>query len=375
MKSFKNFLKESVNSADSKEALLKLIEKLKKVKVQKGNFVWDFKGTKSVIRFKFLGKAKDDLLKELKAIDASYSTGKFFGDRDCIQYEFDDGSVVQFVPSGGQVGSSGNSGHQFERDFAEALKVYFENPKADVKFKDAIQHIETIIKTKFPKERVVNIKSVGELNQKREIALTNKGLAVKGSLNIGNTVTDITIEMSGNKNLYLSLKVGDAKFLNKGIKDIVPDNEMKLGKIQNKLGQAFLNQMGINNEWFCESYNAAFEKRKQHFNIPRETEFKGDINGVKNLVKAAIGFGYLVVKKDKGSSKVDVIDLLDEQSLNHEVANIRNFKVLYPAMGSGSKTVSLKCETRSYKLAFVIRNRNSGVYPNSVDLNYQTKSH
>ena len=75
--------------------------------------------------------------------------------------------------------------------------------------------------------------SVGELNQRRPLSISGNSLKLgNGAVDIGNTVTDITLKFNGNTEVYLSLKYGNTlAFANIGVGTVFKESEMKSGKM------------------------------------------------------------------------------------------------------------------------------------------------
>ena len=77
---------------------------------------------------------------------------------------------------------------------------------------------------------------------------------------IGSTVTDITLDTECNnkkRKIYLSLKTsGTTNLSNLGLKTTVfPVDEVKAGKIEQEDGKALLKTFGLNEQFFCATFN------------------------------------------------------------------------------------------------------------------------
>ena len=194
--------------------------------------------------------------------------------------------------------------------------------------------------------------------------------------NIGSTVTDITLHLENGKRVYLSLKVGDAKFLNKGVGSAFPQKEIMEGKITNKAGVELLEMLGIDNYYFCEVYKALDEKRDKDKNIPREVSIPNPSDKLKKFIEEAIGYGYIMVKrKDKNSDDILIQNFLQPEFVRAEAESIKDVRVIYPKQGENSKTISVSMTTKHYVITIVIRNRGGAgkFFPTSMDVNYRSR--
>ena len=389
MKSFRMFLKESFNKADKEEEILTYIKnnllslKLNNGSSAKDTVCWEIKGTNTIKRFKILYNEFDNVKSILRKSGFAFSEGTFFHGRLGFQFEIDNGRKIQFGCSGGKVGSQGNSGHQFEAEFQKDLEEYFKNPLAKLKFPQAIHKLLTMVKSQFGADVISSSHDGGE-NKKRKVSISTGKIDIDGdneenkdNANVGSTVTDITLNLSNGKQVFLSLKVGDAKFLNKGVGSALPQSEIKNGKITNEAGVKLLKMLGIDNYYFCEVYKALDEKRKKDSTIPREVKISSPSKELKKFIEEAIGYGYIMVKREKrGSNNVLIQNFTKPEFAQNEANSIEDVRVIYPSQNKDSKTISVSMKTKHYIITIVIRNRSGigKVFPNSMDVNYRTRT-
>ena len=360
-------------------------DKLLSLKTDNGKaIVWEVKGISSARRFKVLWSELENVRIILGKSNIKVVPSVVFDKRKGFVIVFENGRQIQFGSSGGQVGSSGNSGHQFEAEFQKDLQEYFKNPSTNnLKFPMAIHELVSMVHNSYGSDIIASTHDGGE-NKKRKVSVNTGKIDVdsdnkdnKDNANIGSTVTDVTLHLENGKKVYLSLKVGDAKFLNKGVGSAFPQDEIRKGRITNKAGVELLEMLGIDNYYFCEVYKALDEERDKDENIPREVKISHASEGLKKLIEEAIGYGYIMVKrKDKNSDDILIQNFLQPEFTRAEAESIKDVRVIYPKQGENSKTISVSMTTKHYVITIVIRNR-GGVgkfFPTSMDVNYRTKS-
>ena len=359
-------------------------ERLLSLKTENGKaIVWETKGTKNSKRFKVLCNELENVRIILGKSNIKVVPSVVFDKRKGFVIVFENGRQIQFGSSGGQVGSSGNSGHQFEAEFQKDLQEYFKNPSTNnLKFPMAIHELVSLVHNSFGSDIIASTHDGGE-NKKRKVSVNTGEIDVdkdnednKDNANIGSTVTDITLHLENGKRVYLSLKVGDAKFLNKGVGSAFPQKEIMEGRITNKAGIELLDMLGIDNYYFCEVYKALYEERDKDENIPREVKIPHTSDKLKKLIEEAIGYGYIMVKKEKTSNKILIQNFLQPEFARAEAESIKDVRVIYPKQGKNSKTISVSMTTKHYVITIVIRNRGGAgkFFPTSMDVNYRTKS-
>ena len=372
------------HDASEEDNVLEIIkDKLLSLKTDNGKaIVWEVKGISSARRFKVLWNELENVRFILGKSNIKVVPSVVFDKRKGFVIVFENGRQIQFGSSGGQVGSSGNSGHQFEAEFQKDLQEYFKNPSTNnLKFPMAIHELVSMVHNSYGSDIIASTHDGGE-NKKRKVSVNTGKIDVdsdnkdnKENANIGSTVTDITLHLENGKRVYLSLKVGDAKFLNKGVGSAFPQDEIRKGRITNKAGVELLEMLGIDNYYFCEVYKALDEERDKDENIPREVKIPHASEGLKKLIEEAIGYGYIMVKrKDKNSDDILIQNFLQPEFARAEAESIKDVRVIYPKQGENSKTISVSMRTKHYVITIVIRNRGGAgkFFPTSMDVNYRT---
>ena len=385
MITFRQFLMESYkHDASEEDNVLEIIkDKLLSLKTDNGKaIVWEVKGISSARRFKVLWSELENVRVILGKSNIKVVPSVVFDKRKGFVIVFENGRQIQFGSSGGQVGSSGNSGHQFEAEFQKDLQEYFKNPSTNnLKFPMAIHELVSMVHNSYGSDIIASTHDGGE-NKKRKVSVNTGKIDVdkdnednKDNANIGSTVTDITLHLENGKKVYLSLKVGDAKFLNKGVGSAFPQKEIMEGRITNKAGVELLDMLGIDNYYFCEVYKALAENRAKDKNIPREVSIPNPSEGLKKLIEEAIGYGYIMVKKEKTSNKILIQNFLKPEFARAEAESVKDVRVIYPKQGENSKTISVSMTTKHYVITIVIRNRGGAgkFFPTSMDVNYRSR--
>ena len=273
-------------------------------------------------------------------------------------------------------GSSGgrgvkNQGNAFEGIFATAIEKWWAGEEQDMKLSKAVEDVAEIYKLKELKELKVEIevKTVGELNNRRPIVYTPKVLIsskipVRDN-NLGQVVSDVTL-ISQKKEYYLSLKTsGTVTFFNSGIKQVFLTSEIKSGKIENPNGIKLLEMFNIKNELFCDIYNG---KLKQGYS---EDVFKtmtpAQKSNLKDFLKSGIGHGYTIVHKIGGSIKVYEID----KPYMEKAATPLSCTVYYGGKTGTGKRIDMEIETQKYILKVNIRDTQGGDgYPTRIMCDY-----
>ena len=197
---------------------------------------------------------------------------------------------------GGQGAKSGkqNLGLVFEKDLFDSLVGYFETGKPTGKYgKQAKEIIDS--QGKKIKKPLTEVVAVGELNQRRPLSISGSSLKLgNGAVDIGSTVTDITLKYNGNTEVYLSLKYGNTlAFANIGVGTVFKESEMKSGKM-NANAKTICKVFGLSETSFSETFtNYPHSKKLQ--NHQQDVTSTCDKNAISNLLKQMVGKGYVMV--------------------------------------------------------------------------------
>ena len=250
-------------------------------------------------------------------------------------------------------GSSGNRGKNnrgnlFEPQYADALVDWFAgyDKQIDQNILKSIEDLDDCYNLRDSKTLKVDV--VGGENTKRplyfnpKIGLTNpKGTGT----DIGKSVTDVTLIMDNNKEVYLSLKLGNTvTFFNVGIRTILPPKDIQTYNIQNSNGKKLLKLFGIDEKLFCDVFNG-----KLKIGIVKDTT--PDAANMKSLLETGIGKGYHIIHKV--SSKI-VSKKMDQTALT-KASKVTTCKVYYGGKGGKGKRIDMEMESATYKFKINIR--------------------
>lgn len=150
-------------------------DKLLSLKTDNGKaIVWETKGTKNSKRFKVLCNELENVRIILEKSNIKVVPSVVFDKRKGFVIVFENGRQIQFGGSGGQVGSSGNSGHQFEAEFQKDLQEYFKNPSTNnLKFPMAIHELVSIVHNLYGSQ-IINSTHDGGENKKRKVSIMER---------------------------------------------------------------------------------------------------------------------------------------------------------------------------------------------------------
>jgi len=260
-------------------------------------------------------------------------------------------------------------GIKFEKDLFDSLISYYETGKeSGVYGKQAKQIIESI--GKKMRAPLTGVVAVGELNQRRPLSISGSNLNLgDGSVDIGSTVTDITLNFNGNKHAYLSLKYGNTlAFANIGVGTIFKETEMKQYKMNNS-AKTICKIFGMSETSFCETF-ANYPHTKKIQNHEVDVTNTCDKSALQNLLRQMVGKGYVMVH-GKGS-KIDVYDI-DDSYWRSATTLQGKVTVYYGGTTGKGKKVIVSCESAKYKFQFNFRNKQSGTFPSHIMCDYQKK--
>jgi hypothetical protein len=247
-------------------------------------------------------------------------------------------------------GSSGNRGvnnrgNNFEPQFAYELNRWWQGETvSNPNMLSAIENLDETYGLK--KQKTLKIELEGGSNTKRplifgsNIQISNP----KGSgTDVGKTVTDITLT-SGNKKIYLSLKLGTTvTFFNVGVRTILSPNDIKSYNIKGD-GKKLLDLFGIDETLFCDVFN-------ERLSGGQKVNASINVDAMNRLLQTGIGEGYHVIHKLSGkivSKKMDRNALLKASTVSSAV-------IYYGGKGGSGKRIDIEMESASYKFKLNIR--------------------
>ena len=277
-------------------------------------------------------------------------------------------------------GSSGgrgvkNVGNAFEGIFAQEIRNWWAGEPVEIKALQAIEKIDEL--HKLTKCKTLEVKEVGELNNKRPFVFTptvhiGSQISVQNN-NLGPIVTDVTLECAKSKSqpteIYLSLKTGGTvTFFNSGIKTVLTSTEIKSGLIKNENGLKILDMFNINNAVFCDIFNGKLKEGYSE-NIWSTMSAKQKAN-LKTFLKSGIGHGYTIVHKLNSGIKVYEID----ETYMNEAATPSSCTIYYGGKTGTGKRIDMEVETKHYILKLNIRDTQGGDgYPTRMMCDYSYK--
>lgn len=183
--------------------------------------------------------------------------------------------------------------------------------------------------------------------------------------NVGETIADKIIENAAGKKMFVSLKssnggsVGNFGYRGASLSE-------KTGKIQvsdvGSPGEEFLWSI-VRRDCYSKGLNSW---NKKPFLKEDVLTHRRDKLAVENAVKAALGFGYVIIFRDG-----NVIDLRTKYKLDKAIGSVSNITVRYPG---ATKQLSVEVITdKGHKFLFALRNAQGGVIPNTLTLNARWK--
>lgn len=362
---------------DTREDLVKILE---------DRFSLDGKGEKSpnYITHKGILDLYDSISKHMRinnpfAFQSQRSSNKVKVLR-ILQLEYDfkfpANSKLKFDFGNGSRGGQGenNQGFKYENQLGRALVAYAIAGKEGLsRYPSMISTVNKILAVLPPNQVIMQVVPAGSANNKRKVPITESGISTMtdADINIGKRISDITILTQGKGSsklteTYISAKFGDTvAFLNLGVKQWFLKDEIEAGVIKNKIAKDLMHILGIDEKRFCDSFNDYDVKNsKRTVDLVTVTQ---NINKqrLENLVKATIGYGYIMVHKQKGGTSV----ILMNKSKMKKYLTIKNVDVQYPVNGS-IKLVKAKVQLDGLDIDFVIRATDGSVYPTHMVANY-----
>lgn len=256
-----------------------------------------------------------------------------------------------------------NKGNLFEQELAKDIERWRDGEQ--ISSSANLKLIESLVKeynlTNWGRFKV---EQEGALNKPRPLTISGKNVLVSpGMVDIGKTVTDITITSEDGKHeVYLSLKYsGTVTFFNAGTKKYLTDAELKSGMIKNAGGLALLEMFGIDNLTFCSVFNGKGRNLKSV-----DTTRMVDKRMLENLIKSGIGYGFHMVHK----LGPQIISKVVDKAYRDSAAKVQSVKVYYGGKTGTGKRVDIEVTTPKYILKFNFRNKQGGDYISHLMCDY-----
>jgi hypothetical protein len=355
-----------------------LVNKVYKKKGQMNNFMTDkglFNAQLIVIDSK-KQKYEKSLYNKILALGGTrtplFLEGKLSGKNSTIRIKITE--VEKSEEFGGQPsgGKKINLGNVFEKDFHNRLVECVTGRCCKGKFaKEAEKVIEQT--SKAMNSPVIKVKHEGGKNTSRPIVLQGNNPIIEPAQPEahGEKLTDITLTQENGQKSFLSLKYGDTlTFINSGVaKEHFTEMDMKDGKVSIKSGKQILKAFGVDNAKFCKVFNDYGSGTKQV--DPHEFKVKLDKTTLKKLLQTAIGANYWMVHAEKNGS---VYFWNVTKSRNNAYSNVTGDAILYYGGKQGrGKRIDLEFSNQYYDFQMNIRNKQSGLYPSHIMLDYDSK--
>lgn len=269
--------------------------------------------------------------------------------------QLNDTSIIfKYTSSGKKIKSTDNAGRkedkgkQFEHALAANINDYL--PKLQKIAKD----------NGMPFTEIVEVEEMGDLNQKRKISLYSI-LNGTVNLNIGSKVTDVTVKTDNDDMLYLSAKsTNTVTFLNAGITKYITKDFFDTGKISED-GRKFLSLLGITSNELISQFRNVFldykgvqnKKDVTKTRIP-VTDYIKNSKAFKNLIRAAVGYGYILVHQH--GSNVTFRDMIKQDKMESYIGDVQSAILEFPTGGT-AKRVDLVVHYDKIKFVLNIRNK------------------
>lgn len=268
--------------------------------------------------------------------------------------------LIKIKFGAGSAGNRGvkNRGNLFENTFANAVRQCWDDDDCknnDQQIRKAVDDLEKLFN--FSKLKGLIVKEEGDLNVRRPLKFSPGPFisSPTGGLDIGRTVTDLTLHeaktenQANNSNVlgFLSLKLGNTTtFFNIGVKTILTKDEIMKGEVKNKDGLKLLNMFGIDNKTFCKIFNGKLKR-----GIKTNTFSKANKSYLREFLKSGIGFGYTVVHKL--SNEIKVFKMTKQKM--EQTATPLSCDIFYGGKTGTGKRIDMEIRTKSYQLKINIR--------------------
>lgn len=186
--------------------------------------------------------------------------------------------------------------------------------------------------------------------------------------NIGSVVADVTIK-SKPQDIFLSLKNGKGSIMvGHGISGSFneKDNTVKFSK--GSVIDLMLEELGVSIDKMIDGFNNYCTKTYSNFERHEPINIKCK-NNLKDLLGAAHGYGYYIVKKI--GLNCNIIDVTTLDKLNNYIGDIVQAELYYPYYKTDikkNKSMTIRVTTTEHIFQFVLRNKNGGIAPNTLEL-------
>ena len=267
-----------------------------------------------------------------------------------------------------------NAGHLLELQIGNDIRTYLSGG-SDFILPGFIEELSEIVDI----DNIDSIEAEGKLNKLRKLKIRNGIPEVGvGNLNLGPTITDITLTMDNNQKKYLSIKKGNTvQFANIGVATLFPDREFHVGEFSRPEAKNLLTFFGIEEQKFISVFknhldylNKGGNPRARGINRVVEVSDKIDFNKLQDFIYQLIGHGYIYCHL-LGKNKWKIFEMT--KSKMEQIGRIKrnSARVIYSS--KESKKVELVIETEEMTIRIDLRNKMGGVFPKHMGCKYTFK--
>tara|TARA_B100000085_G_scaffold73943_1_gene66449 strand:+ start:105 stop:1259 length:1155 start_codon:yes stop_codon:yes gene_type:complete len=285
--------------------------------------------------------------------------------------------VEKTAEFGGQEkGKKVNLGNLFEEELHAKMLECLNGKKCTGKYsEEANQILDTLQDINGPIDTNLDMPIVheGGKNQPRPLIESAGGLAISPieAEKHGEKLTDVTVHHINGKKSYLSLKMGSTvTFMNSGVaKNFFLESEMKTGRVQMKSGKSVLKTLGLDNKDFCKVFNM-YNKTGAPMveNYIRNVKVPTQMN---KFLETAIGSNYFMIHAKTGG--IDFYHM--SKSTNRSASKVSGDMTIYYGGKDGKgKRIDIHFSNQHFDFKLNIRNKQAGVYPSHMMLDYTTKN-
>lgn len=325
--------------------------------------------SKNAYDFKFF-KDNVGIIEDLG--DAYGAKGVEKGERTTFAITTPGGWVLRFQSSGSKSGASGNDsrGHKLEKSLVGRINACVGLNINEVQ-DDVVRRI--MVEAGF-KQLTKPAVARGAENSKRKIDITQST-----NNNIGDTISDVDIfGLVGSKEVRvpISVKYGPMiSYINRGAGDFFEKIDHKNREITKPAGINLFKALGLAEddearELYFDIFNNFKEAKESGNSGTKFITMSGfDKTMLANIAANAIGYGYILVHENPtGNFRIEKIDK----------AYLNNYKNVNKVVGKfkfGIKRVDFLVYYGQKKLAIVIRNKQGGVYPSHVMVDWKADNY
>lgn len=253
--------------------------------------------------------------------------------------------------------ASGNRGNAFESYFIRNYEDRF----------------EANIKEMYPYNELIKISHDGGKNNRRPLKFAKGkiGFGKVDDYEIGDKVTDVTLE-TDEGDIYLSLKSGSTvTFVNAGVKTLFPESFFENDTPLSANAKELLDMLCIDEDRFKDVFNNYIpnsDRRRSVKDTVDITDRLAENKTFDSFIKSAMGYGYILVHQIQGSN-IEYVNLLNKEDMEKYIGDIKEAYIEYPIDGFAKRVdVIVKYDKISFKIN--IRNKQGGIYPSHIMTDY-----